>query len=276
MDTSSPPNIINKICSKITPEIGLPLLLILICIAYSNSLFSPPVLDDANSFIKDRTLYVTDFSIASLKQLSHNRFGLKRIIPIISFAVDHYISHSNLIQFHITNILVHLFTTFFLYLFLLGLVQTDTGKKAVKFVEPRLFCLFITALWALHPIQTNCVTYIVQRMASLSALFYLAALTFYIQARIRKSPLLKFILFSAALISSMLAFMSKENSFTLPVAILLVELLFISPDLTKKIKKLMKWHYWLILWGKITGIRSLTVITYVISRLMKDSLRSPG
>ncbi|MEA3437773.1 MAG: hypothetical protein U9R43_14985, partial [Thermodesulfobacteriota bacterium] len=61
------------------------------------------------------------------------------------------------------------------------------------------------------------------------------------------SPLLQFILFSAALISSMLAFMSKENSFTLPAAILLVELLFISPCFAGKIIKSIKWQYWLIL-----------------------------
>ncbi|MCK5324038.1 MAG: hypothetical protein KAJ45_07810, partial [Desulfobulbaceae bacterium] len=169
------------------------------------------------------------------------------MIPIISFTVDHHLSNGSIVQFHITNILVHMAATCFLYLFLAGIIKTDTGAKAVRFIEPRFFCLFITALWALHPIQTNCVTYIVQRMAAMAALFYLAALAFYIRARISKTPLAKISLFSAAFIACALAFMSKENAFTLPAAIAMVELIFISPDLAKKNLRSMKRRHWLIL-----------------------------
>ncbi|MCK5232567.1 MAG: hypothetical protein KAR13_19995, partial [Desulfobulbaceae bacterium] len=246
MDTDNK-HLLNRVCSTISPGIVFLFMLILICIAYSNSLYSPLVLDDRNSFIEDPNVYVKDFSISSLKQLSHTRFGTKRVIPMISFALDHHIGMGSIIQFHITNILVHIAATCFLYFFLTGIVKTDTGAKAVKFIEPQFFCLFITALWAFHPIQTNCVTYIVQRMASLAALFYLASLAFYIHARINRSPVTKICLFSAALVAAALSFMSKENAFTLPAAMLLVELLFISPNLAPKIQKLMKWHYWLIL-----------------------------
>ena len=189
METGTKHPLINRVCSKISPGILFLFLLIFICIAYSTSLYSPLVLDDLNSFVTDPAVYVQDFSIDSLKRLSQNRFGIARLIPIISFTVDHHLSNGSIVQFHITNILVHMAATCFLYLFLAGIIKTDTGAKAVRFIEPRFFCLFITALWALHPIQTNCVTYIVQRMAAMAALFYLAALAFYIRARISRTTL---------------------------------------------------------------------------------------
>ena len=41
------------------------------------------------------------------------------------------------------------------------------------------------------------------------------------------------------------AFLSKENSYMLPAAILLVEWIFISPDIFVKILQRMKWYHWL-------------------------------
>ena len=99
-------------------------------------------------------------------------------------------------------------------------------------------------LWALNPVQTNAVTYIVQRMTSISALFYIATLAFYIQGRLASAlkPRGLFYAFSAG--TALCALFSKENSFMLPVAILLVEWLFISPNIFMKILKRMKWYHW--------------------------------
>jgi hypothetical protein len=46
-----------------------------------------------------------------------------------------------------------------------------------------------TALWALHPIQTQAVTYIVQRMAVLAAFFYLAGIFYYLKGRTARDQL---------------------------------------------------------------------------------------
>ena len=81
------------------------------------------------------------------------------------------------------------------------------------------FSFFAAALWALNPVQTNAVTYIVQRMTSLAALFYLATLAFYVQGRLAANRTHRglFYVFSAGMAGC--AFLSKENSYMLPVAI---------------------------------------------------------
>jgi len=76
------------------------------------------------------------------------------------------------------------------------------------------------------------VTYIVQRFASLATLFYLAAIISYLSARINQVDLRKLFTvrsvawFCATLVFAFLAFYTKETAYTLPVAIMLVELLF--------------------------------------------------
>ncbi|MFQ5672707.1 MAG: tetratricopeptide repeat protein [Nitrospinales bacterium] len=90
--------------------------------------------------------------------------------------------------------------------------------------------LLIALIFVGHPIQTQAVTYITQRFALLSAFFYLAAMVFY----------LKFILnrtaeetrpkastcYALSLVSAVVAMFCKQNAFTLPFAIVLVECFF--------------------------------------------------
>ena len=46
-----------------------------------------------------------------------------------------------------------------------------------------MFVVLVAGVWALNPVQTNAVTYLVQRMASLQAFFYIIAISFYILGR---------------------------------------------------------------------------------------------
>ena len=95
-----------------------------------------------------------------------------------------------------------------------------------------------------HPIQTQAVTYTVQRCASMAAMFYLASVFFYLKARILAQsskleaqssgghPLSAFSLqpsafFTLCIICGMLAFLSKQNTASLPGVILLSEYLMI-------------------------------------------------
>jgi len=102
-----------------------------------------------------------------------------------------------------------------------------------------IMALFAALIFIVHPIQTQAVTYIVQRYTSLAALFYMASVLFYLKARVltqnsklktQNSKLPSFNLQSSAfyilcIICGLLAFLSKQNTVSLPVAILFVEYL---------------------------------------------------
>jgi hypothetical protein len=82
---------------------------------------------------------------------------------------------------------------------------------------------FLTALlFVSHPLATQSVTYIVQRMASMVAMFYLLSIALYMKARLlNKGNTSKILLFTGSFISAVAAMFTKENAFTLPFAIVL-------------------------------------------------------
>ncbi|MFN2369325.1 MAG: hypothetical protein ABR605_10355, partial [Desulfurivibrionaceae bacterium] len=216
-------------------QILLLVLLLFTALLYSNTLNSPPVLDDRATFIDNPAVYIDDLSPASLKQIHAGRFGRSRFIPMLSFAVDHLLGPNNIARFHLTNIIIHLLATLAVFLLVLGLTNTDIVKKHLVLLTPASFSIVAAAFWALHPVQTNAVTYLVQRMSSLAALFYFASLAGYVWARIGKSGPARatgWLIFCLAMLG---AFYSKENTATLPLAVILVEMIFITPNLGRKI-----------------------------------------
>ncbi|RJO61595.1 MAG: tetratricopeptide repeat protein [Dehalococcoidia bacterium] len=228
--------------SNISPEswpikLLFPLFLILIGASYCHTLYSPLTLDDFASFVEVREVYINEVSLEALRQIAESRFGLARFLPMLSFAIDHRLSGGGIVQFHITNIAIHLLATLALYAFLSGLMRFDACRLAIRMMSPAHFCLFVAVLWATHPVQTNAVTYIVQRMAAMMTMFYLATLACYLYARVIKIGAKSGVLYTAAGIFAIAALLCKENAATLPLAILLLEAIFISPQIGLRLQR---------------------------------------
>jgi protein O-mannosyl-transferase len=96
-----------------------------------------------------------------------------------------------------------------------------------------------TALWAVNPIQIQAVTYIVQRMASMAAMFSILAINYYLRARLNTSTKKQIRFYLACFCSFMLAIMSKENAVLLLPSLLLVEIVFFQ-DLSELKHKITK------------------------------------
>jgi len=243
-------------------------ILLLLCASYSNSLYSPPALDDNHTFIENPQTYVEDFSLSSLKSLAKTQFGISRWLPMISFAVDHHLGKGSITQYHITNILIHLLSTLAVYFLINSITQTPLGNKACKYIRPEHISLLVAALWSLNPVQTNAVTYLVQRMASMCALFYLTAITCFIQARLARIKWKQLLLYFFTIFFTVLAFLSKENAATIFITMFLIEIYFFSPNRLLYFLKRIKTYQWIIialiviailpvftgyLWPKYTG-----------------------
>jgi len=223
------------------------ILLFFVALSYSNTLYSPFVLDDKHTFIEEPNVYLHDFSFESISKLSATKFGKARFIPIATFAINHHLAKGHFAIYHVTNIVIHLLCILAVYWLVMSLLQTPVGSSVLKGIPITWFAFSVAALWALNPVQTNAVTYVVQRMTSIAALFYIASIIFYVKGRLAEKlkHSLLFYLFSAAM--ALCAFLSKENSFMLPAAVLLVEWMFITPDIFNKILRQLKWYHWVIL-----------------------------
>jgi tetratricopeptide (TPR) repeat protein len=109
----------------------------------------------------------------------------------------------------------------------------EDSRRSATFIAVFSALIFIS-----HPIQTQAVTYIVQRGASMATLFYLLSLNMYIASRLRwnappeRKSLWIYLFYGISLLSSVCAMKTKEISFTLPFMVMLYEFFFFSggPD----------------------------------------------
>ncbi len=158
-----------------------------------------------------------------------------RPFSLFTFSLNWAAAGENVFGYHLVNLILHILTAFivfFLARFTISLLVNDDR------LDQRLkdgSAVFIALLFLLHPLQTMAVTYIIQRMTILAALFYLLAV--YLYARGRMAYLGKGLnkrsaaLLMLAILAGILGVLSKQNAVTFPAAFILYELFFIrKPD----------------------------------------------
>src|SRR6185369_11536313 len=203
-------------------------------LVYSNTLNSPFSFDDRANLHNNPV--VTEFGLSGLQ----HAFFSRRAIGIMSFQLNYFLTGWSLPWFHLTNIFIHISAALIAYQLVKLLMRTPyTERYADEGFRQLPLPFFVALFFVAHPVQTQAVTYIVQRFSSLATLFYLAAVVSYLRARItqlesgRLMPVRALIWAIVTLLMSFLAFYSKESSYTLPAAIMLVELLFFRCSLSR-------------------------------------------
>jgi hypothetical protein len=145
--------------------------------------------------------------------------AVNRPVAQVSFVLNHRLSGMDPRGWRAVNILIHLAST--LLLFAIGLSffsQAGVGRDRAAWAS-----LSGAALWGLHPLQTQAVTYIVQRMTSMMTLFFLLGIYLYLRARAERRGR-SVLLWAGCFISFLLALGTKENAAVFPFAVLLLEL----------------------------------------------------
>ena len=204
--------------------IGLSLFAILMIITavYYPALSGPLLLDDNGSVLTSKISELTYSEI--MRAARHNESGpLGRPISVISFSLNLHFWPDNVFVLKITNLVIHLINTIFIYFLTQKIFSNCISTKDTNRI--RIFALIATSLWALHPLQISTVMYVVQRMTLLMTMFTLLALLAYLHAREKpsKKPLsaVGWIFVVHAL--SLLACLSKENGVLIYLYILVLE-----------------------------------------------------
>jgi tetratricopeptide (TPR) repeat protein len=196
----------------------------LVFLIYANTLHSPFILDDKTNIRQNRNIRLSQISTEDLWKAGFQGHCEYRPIPNISFALNYYFHRYDLRGYHLVNILIHITTGIFLYLFLKITLNlpSQRGRNQIYAWAP-----FLTALiWLVHPIQTQSVTYIVQRMNSLATMFYILSLLLYAKARLVEKPGPRALFFGGCLLAGLLSLGSKQIAATLPFFIFLYEWYF--------------------------------------------------
>ncbi len=221
------------------PLVQVLLLLAAGLVVYSNG-FQAPFFIDANfitenPLVRDITLPVENLRTLNLDIYSHARH---RFVAFLTFALNYQLHGFSVFGYHALNICLHLLSALLVYGFTATLLATPFLEKSVL-APRRLAIAFFTALvFTVHPLMTEPVNWIWQRVALLAAFFYLAACTAYLRARLAASRGKRAGWYLLALAATLLAMKSKQNSFTIPVMIGLLEWIFFQGSWKKRLWRL--------------------------------------
>jgi len=195
-------------------------------IIYSASFNGEFVFDDLEFVLNNN--YITDYSRIS-NFWEREAFPRTRLLPIYSFALNYQINQLNVFGYHVFNFIIHIITTIFVWWFSYLIFSLPVFKNE-EFSKHKHAISFISALLFLsHPIQTQAVTYITQRFASMATLFYMGSMCFYLKGRMLKNrPRLPIVFYLLSAFFAICAMLSKEISITIPFNMLFVEYFLIN------------------------------------------------
>ncbi|MCX5679304.1 MAG: tetratricopeptide repeat protein [Candidatus Omnitrophica bacterium] len=196
------------------------LIFFLTLVVYSNSLGGKFVSDDEYFIVKNVNVKslrnIPDFfSNRSAVAFADLSMDVYRPVTTLSFAIDYLLCKLNAFGYHLVNVLFHSFNAILLCIFLYALF----GDIWIA--------MFASLFFALHPVETEVVSWISGRSSVLFLFFYLSALLLYIRGKILPS----LVLFAVSLFS-------KEMAVTLPILLVAYDIHFPKKEpLRRKIYK---------------------------------------
>jgi tetratricopeptide (TPR) repeat protein len=219
------------------PSVHIVLIALVGLLAYSNT-FNSLFMWDERQFIVENTV------IKNLSNFAHpsqaEKYGemyeamKRRYAGFLTFAINYRLHGLDVRGYHIFNLAVHISNALLVYLLLVLTFRTPFMKESNLKQYAGQIALFSSLLFVSHPVQTEAVTYVFQRLASLVAFFYLLSLVLYIKSRLSEGKG-RYGLYALSFVSAVLAMKTKENAFTLPVMISLYEFLFFEGSYKRRV-----------------------------------------
>lgn len=186
-------------------------------VSYRPALDTGFVFDDQPNIVDAGALHWTDISPNSVRAMVDSAWLPERVVANATFALNHRVGGLEPFGYHLVNVLIHLAVGMALFWFITLYLRADGSSSRST---STLFAASAAAtLFWVHPLNTQAVTYAVQRMTSLAALFGLLTLAFYLVGRSRESRREAAPWWVAAFVMWLLAIGSKENAFVLPLVV---------------------------------------------------------
>lgn len=155
-----------------------------------------------------------------------------RYLAFLSFALNHRLGGLDPRGYHLANVVIHILNSILVFTLTASTFRTPAALRGQRAWSARpLFAasLAVSAIFAVHPVQTQAVTYVSQRFVLIASFFYLASIVSFVKWRLRQcgggGPS-QYAHYAVSLLTAVLAQFSKEISFTLPAVILFYEFTF--------------------------------------------------
>jgi tetratricopeptide (TPR) repeat protein len=192
-------------------------------LAYSNSF-------DCAFHYDDKVVLIGEPSITGFAPEPSSR----RFLGDLSFAISYRLFGERPAGYHAVNLTIHLLNGVLVFLLVRALWRAETPLRSAYAHRAEPIALLTALLFVAHPLQTQAVTYIVQRYAALAAAFFLLSIWSYVRFRLAEAGGRAWGWYLLFLASAGAAFWTKENTAVLPLVVAGVELTFFRAPLRRR------------------------------------------
>lgn len=214
--------------------IALLLILSLGAITYANSLTAPFLFDDVNAI-------PGNWTIRHLWPISPVLFGATyasvagRPILNLSLATNYAVGGLDVTGYHLFNLAIHLLASIALF---------GVARRTFELISPfrkssHQLATIIALIWLVHPLQTESVTYVIQRSEAMVGLFYLS--TIYCLIRAAQPKVSRFWAVACVLVCA-LGMGTKEVMVSAPLIAFLFDWIFLAGSWRAALKARWRIH----------------------------------
>jgi tetratricopeptide (TPR) repeat protein len=211
---------------KLRPWIGAVLIVVAVGLAWANSISAPFELDDDSSIVTNESIR----NLASWRWLSPpatlGETVSGRPVLNFSFALNYAVAGRDVRWYRVSNIAIHTMAALLLFGVVRRTLLLCPQMKAGDRSAAGWFAFAASLLWAVHPLQTEAVTYVVQRAESLAGFLYLLCLYCFI--RLTDKPVHSQRWTIGCVFACLLGMATKETVATAPLVVLLYDRVFVA------------------------------------------------
>jgi tetratricopeptide (TPR) repeat protein len=218
------------------------LIVVAVSVAYANSFHGPFIFDDDPSIVENKSIrHLGSPQVLAAPSDAVTTTG--RPVVNLSLAVNYAIGELNVEGYHAVNLAIHILAALTLFglmrrTLLLPALSTRFGAASTG------LAMAVTLLWALHPLQTESVTYVVQRAEALVGLFYLLTLYCLLRGATTKRGAAWY---AAGVGACALGMASKEVMVSAPLVALMYDGIFVAGSFKEGLRR--RRRFWVALSG---------------------------
>ena len=208
--------------------------------AYLNGLSAPFIFDDLDAIVANKTIH--SFSTA-LSPLADTTVSGRPILNL-SLAFNYALGHNSPVGYRAVNILIHILAGLTLF----GIARRTLKRPALRSLygnDSAALALALALMWVLHPLQTESITYVIQRAESLMGLFYLFTVYCFIRGLELQELTHKnksILWYTLSLLACFLGMGTKEVMVSAPFILLCYDRTFAAGSFKEAFKARLKWY----------------------------------
>lgn len=220
----------------------VPLLIAMTLLAYSNSFTGEFIFDDEPHIQNDPT-------IRALTPPRYTWLNTRRPFVKLTLAIQYQLHGQHVVGYHVFNLLIHIAAG----LVLMGLIRRTLALPQFADRHARAgpwIAATVALIWLLHPIQTQAVTYVIQRAESMMSLLMLLSLYCLLRGATSSNHRAKW--YVVSVLSCFVAMGTKEVGVVTPVIALLFDRTFLTGTFTRTVK--LRWWYLVLMFMPFAGV----------------------